>query len=628
MSTVRIQVRRGISTDWSTVNPTLAAGEIGFESNTKKVKIGDGTTAWNSLDYISSDVPVIDEIAQDAVNSALVMGNGLSKVYNDPANTITLSNTGVLSFNTRTGSVTLSDTDVNTALGYTAADAAELSNFQTVAAGDIADAITTAENYTDNRISILSTTDIPEDQNLYFTADRARQAMNGHLLASDGIIINYNPSTKTFNIGTNILGSNQITTWYDNNGAANFTLAENITIPGQFISDSIETNSITVDGNINAVNLTLSGDLNVNGTTTTVNSNTMNVTDPIIYMANGNQTNVVDIGMVGAFNDGTYQHTGLVKDSTDGIWKLFSGLTTEPGSVIDFTSTVRDSIQVDGINANVARIGNVTNTEIQRLSGVSSNIQDQINLKLSSDNASTTYALIYEGTLFQPTITDLTVEGTLSIPLQSINANKIESHSITNDQISLNANISISKIQDLENQLSALAPLNNPIFTGTVSLPMQTSIGPVTKYEIGFLEGVSSNIQNQLDDITTDVSTVTSNLSTHSSATTNVHGISNTANLATKSYADNSAASALSDAESYADGLAANYDPAGSASTAQSAAATYTDNKISTEVTNRNSAISSAISTEVTNRNNAISSSASTTESNANNYTEIGRAHV
>ena len=81
MSTVRIQVRRGTSTDWSTVNPTLAAGEIGFESNTKKVKIGDGTTAWNSLDYISSDVPVIDEIAQDAVNSALTMGDGLSKVY-------------------------------------------------------------------------------------------------------------------------------------------------------------------------------------------------------------------------------------------------------------------------------------------------------------------------------------------------------------------------------------------------------------------------------------------------------------------------------------------------------------------------------------------------------------------
>ena len=155
MSTVRIQVRRGISTDWSTVNPILAAGEIGFESNTKKVKIGDGTTSWNSLDYISSDVPVIDEIAQDAVNSALVMGNGLSKVYNDTANTITLNNTGVLSFNTRTGAVTLSGSDVNTALGYTAADAAALTTLGNNTAQDIADAITTAETYTDTSISNL-----------------------------------------------------------------------------------------------------------------------------------------------------------------------------------------------------------------------------------------------------------------------------------------------------------------------------------------------------------------------------------------------------------------------------------------------------------------------------------------
>ena len=71
MSTVRIQVRRGTSTDWSSVNPTLAAGEIGFETNTKKVKVGDGTTAWNSLSYISSDAGAVGEIAMDAIYSAL-----------------------------------------------------------------------------------------------------------------------------------------------------------------------------------------------------------------------------------------------------------------------------------------------------------------------------------------------------------------------------------------------------------------------------------------------------------------------------------------------------------------------------------------------------------------------------
>lgn len=47
----QIQVRRGTATQWSGANPTLAAGEWGFESDTNKLKIGDGNTAWNSLAY-------------------------------------------------------------------------------------------------------------------------------------------------------------------------------------------------------------------------------------------------------------------------------------------------------------------------------------------------------------------------------------------------------------------------------------------------------------------------------------------------------------------------------------------------------------------------------------------------
>ena len=79
MSTVRIQVRRGTASDWTSVNPVLAGGEIGFETNTGKLKIGDGTTSWSSLDYVASDAPAVGEIAMDAINSALTMGSGISK---------------------------------------------------------------------------------------------------------------------------------------------------------------------------------------------------------------------------------------------------------------------------------------------------------------------------------------------------------------------------------------------------------------------------------------------------------------------------------------------------------------------------------------------------------------------
>lgn len=47
--TRRMQQRRDTAENWSSVNPTLASGEIGFESDTGNVKIGDGTTAWNDL---------------------------------------------------------------------------------------------------------------------------------------------------------------------------------------------------------------------------------------------------------------------------------------------------------------------------------------------------------------------------------------------------------------------------------------------------------------------------------------------------------------------------------------------------------------------------------------------------
>jgi hypothetical protein len=47
----QIQLRRGTAAQWATANPTLAAGETGVETDTRKFKVGDGSTAWNSLTY-------------------------------------------------------------------------------------------------------------------------------------------------------------------------------------------------------------------------------------------------------------------------------------------------------------------------------------------------------------------------------------------------------------------------------------------------------------------------------------------------------------------------------------------------------------------------------------------------
>jgi hypothetical protein len=52
-----LKLRRDTAANWTSTNPTLAAGEPGFETDTKRLKIGDGSTAWTSLPYYR-DTPI------------------------------------------------------------------------------------------------------------------------------------------------------------------------------------------------------------------------------------------------------------------------------------------------------------------------------------------------------------------------------------------------------------------------------------------------------------------------------------------------------------------------------------------------------------------------------------------
>jgi hypothetical protein len=47
----QMQVRRGTASSWTSTNPTLAAGELGFETDTGKFKIGTGASTWTALPY-------------------------------------------------------------------------------------------------------------------------------------------------------------------------------------------------------------------------------------------------------------------------------------------------------------------------------------------------------------------------------------------------------------------------------------------------------------------------------------------------------------------------------------------------------------------------------------------------
>jgi len=89
----RIQFRRGTAAaganQWT--DQVLYAGEVGFETDTGKFKIGDGTTAWGSLGYASVLPSELNELVDDRVSSLLIAGTGVSLSYNDNSNSLTVS---------------------------------------------------------------------------------------------------------------------------------------------------------------------------------------------------------------------------------------------------------------------------------------------------------------------------------------------------------------------------------------------------------------------------------------------------------------------------------------------------------------------------------------------------------
>lgn len=73
MAIVRIQLRRDTAANWTSANPVLAPGEIGLETDTDQLKIGDGSTAWSSLPYGGIQGPAGADGADgtDGVNSVV-----------------------------------------------------------------------------------------------------------------------------------------------------------------------------------------------------------------------------------------------------------------------------------------------------------------------------------------------------------------------------------------------------------------------------------------------------------------------------------------------------------------------------------------------------------------------------
>jgi hypothetical protein len=87
----RMQQRRGTAAQWTAANPTLAAGEIGFETDNNRFKIGDGATAWSALDYFANN-SALEDLLDGAPNALNTLNELAAAINDDPAFFTTIGN--------------------------------------------------------------------------------------------------------------------------------------------------------------------------------------------------------------------------------------------------------------------------------------------------------------------------------------------------------------------------------------------------------------------------------------------------------------------------------------------------------------------------------------------------------
>ena len=95
----RMQQRRGTQAQWAAANPVLAAGEIGFEIDNNRFKVGDGTNTWSAISYFVDIESVLGGVSGTDLPAALDTLNEIANALNDDAglyNTLSnLINTGL-----------------------------------------------------------------------------------------------------------------------------------------------------------------------------------------------------------------------------------------------------------------------------------------------------------------------------------------------------------------------------------------------------------------------------------------------------------------------------------------------------------------------------------------------------
>lgn len=463
----RMQQRRGTAAQWISTNsgngPILNAGEIGYETDTNKFKIGDGTNHWINLDYFVD----ANSIANPSIGSSIVFEGTTENAYEttlfatDPTadRTITLPNaTGTVVLADSSGNVTvagdLTVSGTTTIVNSTVLEVQNEIKFE----GDTANAFETS----------LKVVDPTADRIITFPDATGTVAL---LDATQTL------SNKTINLNANTLNTTlaQLNTAVSDADVASLAGSEtltNKTLTSPKVNEAVALTATSTELNVLDGITSSTAELNIlDGVTASAAQ--INVLASLTSSAT--ELNILD-GVVATTAELNYVNgvTSAIQTQLNNKQAVVANVSdTEIGYLDGVTSAIQTQL-----NGKQATVANVSDVEIGYLDGVTSSIQTQMDAKAP---------------LASPTFT-----GTVTLPSGTVTSTMILDGTIANADINAAAAIDWTKLgisstvssteigyvdgvtSAIQTQLDAKAPLASPTFTGTVNAAALTLSGDLT----------------------------------------------------------------------------------------------------------------------------------------------------
>ena len=348
-----------------------------------------GVASFNSTYLTVSNGAVSLASAYQVTGDTVAAGTGIS--VSKSGNTSTVTNSGVLSFNSATGAVNYSPAIASSsvtgvasfnstyfavgATGHVTLASSYQATGQTVVSGGSSQLVSTSGKTVtiDNRVASASVTGVASFNSTYLTVSNgavslasAYQVTGDTVAAGTGIVVSRSGNTSTvtnsgvlsFNSATGAVNYSPVIATTSVTGVASFN-STHFTVSGAGAVSSagitVKVSSgdagstlnsggtLTITGTANEINIqrtastytiglptdvTIGGNLTVNGTVVTANVDSFVVEDPLIMLGTGNVADSVDLGFYSQYTTTGRLFSGFFRDASDsGKYKLFTGLT-------------------------------------------------------------------------------------------------------------------------------------------------------------------------------------------------------------------------------------------------------------------------------------------------------------